>query len=107
MPKTAPKDPHSAPSLLQQASNLTATEIDVLYGLEPVYEAGSDPRFLPMGQFVSVRCPHCFERYDTDVETIYGSFDRVEDCEVCCRPIQLHFEITDAAVKRLHIERAD
>jgi ribosomal protein S27E len=97
--------PSSAKSLLAQAKLLSEQETNALYGLEPVYEAGSDPRMQPLGHFVSVRCPHCFERYDTDVETIYGSFERVEDCQICCRPIALRVDIENGDVKRLNIER--
>jgi len=98
------KKPPATP--MQQSKMPDADEINARYGLEPVYEAGSDPRMQPLGHFVSVRCPHCFERYDTDVETIYGSFERIEDCQICCRPIELRIEIENGEVKRLSAERA-
>jgi len=98
------KKPPATPFLALKMPD--ADEINALYGLEPVYEAGSDPRLQPLGHFVSVRCPHCFERYDTDVETIYGSFERIEDCQICCRPIELRVDIENGEVKRLSVERA-
>jgi ribosomal protein S27E len=63
--------------------------IDQLYGLDPVFEAGSDPRMVPLSVFHKIRCPHCHERIEVNVETVYGSQRYVEDCQVCCGPIEM------------------
>lgn len=70
--------------------------IDELYGLEPVFEPegpASATRFAT--EFVSILCPYCWERYETQVDLSGGSFSYVEDCQVCCQPIQLTCEIED------------
>ena len=70
--------------------------IDELYGLEPVYEPDGPAcatRFAT--EFVSILCPYCWERYETQVDLSGGSFSYVEDCQVCCQPIQLSCEIED------------
>jgi transcription elongation factor Elf1 len=37
----------------------------------------------------SVECPHCGEEFPTMVDTSQGGYSAVEDCAVCCRPMQL------------------
>jgi hypothetical protein len=39
-----------------------------------------------------VECPHCFEVYPTMIDTSQGAHVTIEDCTVCCRPIQLQVE---------------
>ncbi len=36
-----------------------------------------------------VRCPHCGEFYPTMIDSSQGDHTTIEDCPVCCRPIQL------------------
>ena len=40
----------------------------------------------------AVVCPYCGEGYTTMVDTSQGSHGTIEDCPVCCRPIQLTVE---------------
>jgi hypothetical protein len=42
---------------------------------------------------VQVDCPYCGERFHAVIETGDGSQDYIEDCPVCCRPIEFHIEI--------------
>lgn len=44
-------------------------------------------------QLVEVACPYCGERFDSALDWSGGSQDYVEDCAVCCRPIQ--FRLND------------
>ena len=39
---------------------------------------------------VFLSCPFCGERFETLVDTSGGEAEYVEDCPVCCRPINLH-----------------
>jgi hypothetical protein len=48
-----------------------------------------------MVESVRIRCPFCGERFEALVDASAGSADYVEDCPVCCRPIELHLR-TDA-----------
>ena len=36
-----------------------------------------------------IECPHCGEIYQTMIDTSQGGHTTIEDCAVCCRPIQL------------------
>lgn len=68
--------------------------IDALYGLEPVFEPGG-PGGHNATEFVTVQCPYCGEAFQTAVDLSAGSFSYVEDCQVCCQPIELAGEIDE------------
>lgn len=40
-----------------------------------------------------ITCPYCGERFEAVVDTSAGDSDYVEDCPVCCRPIELRLSI--------------
>jgi len=69
--------------------------IDELYGLEPVLELGRTES-LRSTEFVAIQCPYCGERFETAVDLSAGSFSYVEDCQVCCQPIELAGEVDGA-----------
>jgi hypothetical protein len=37
---------------------------------------------------VEVECPYCGESFEIEVETLEEPQEFIEDCQVCCRPIQ-------------------
>ena len=41
---------------------------------------------------VRVECPYCGEPFETGVDCSGGSQDYIEDCPVCCRPIEFRLE---------------
>jgi hypothetical protein len=45
-------------------------------------------------QSVSVQCPYCGETIEVDVELFGEDQSYIEDCNVCCRPIE--FSITES-----------
>jgi hypothetical protein len=84
-------------AVTRKVTDLNERAIDELYGLEPVYrpdEIVSD-RVEPT-VFVDVGCPYCAETYETQVDLTAGSFVYVEDCQICCQPIELFVEVNDA-----------
>ena len=42
------------------------------------------------------QCPYCGERISVVVDTSAAGQAYVEDCEVCCQPIELAFEVDEA-----------
>ena len=46
-------------------------------------------------QPVRLRCPYCGERFEALVDASAGGADYVEDCPVCCRPIEMHLRVDD------------
>jgi hypothetical protein len=83
-------------ALKGRITRLDADSIDQLYGLEPVYEPGTDrAACLAAEEFIAVRCPWCGERLETRVDVTAGEAGYIEDCEVCCRPIEFTLERAD------------
>ena len=78
--------------LRQRITRLDGPSIDELYGLPPVWEPGEASGSLLPEEFVAVRCPWCGERLQTRVDLTADEPSYVEDCEVCCRPIEFHIE---------------
>ena len=37
---------------------------------------------------VAVECPYCGESFEIEVEALEEPQEFIEDCQVCCRPIQ-------------------
>jgi cysteine-rich CPXCG protein len=76
----------------RRISRLDGASIDELYGLEPVWEPGAGTPCLTPEEFVAVRCPYCGERLETRVDLTADEPSYIEDCEVCCRPIEYAIE---------------
>lgn len=106
MPRRGPAEPPVRVPPAKPAAPSEAAAIDELYGLEPVYEP--DRAAAELGAFVTVDCPYCGERYDTPVDLTAGSFSYIEDCQVCCRPIELSGEVSEAGgLERYSARRLD
>jgi hypothetical protein len=43
-------------------------------------------------------CPYCAETISVLIDPSAPGQEYVEDCEVCCRPIQLSYEIDDGSI---------
>jgi hypothetical protein len=43
----------------------------------------------------SVQCPYCWERFTLLVDGSVEEQEYVEDCEVCCRPIDFTVQVDD------------
>ena len=43
-------------------------------------------------------CPYCWQRISMVLDTSVGSQTYVEDCEVCCKPIEVRYTIEDGTV---------
>jgi len=51
-----------------------------------------------MPEVVAVACPYCGESIEIVVDESAGDAAYVEDCPVCCRPMQVGVEVDDGAV---------
>jgi hypothetical protein len=92
-------------SSIPSSDPLDDEAIDELYGLEPVFEPGAGSGELT--QFVAVQCPHCGEQFETAVDLSAGSFRYVEDCQVCCQPIELTASLDeDGGLERVTASRS-
>ena len=101
----------TAPELVrlrQRIQQLDEASIDHLYGLEPIWEPAAGVPPLALEEFVAVACPYCGERLETRVDVTADEPAYVEDCEVCCRPIELQIERDEGgALLALQVRRLD
>ena len=84
-------------------------EVDALYGLEPVFEPGDDPSPCGAGlQARAVQCPYCGETFETAIDASAGSASYIEDCQVCCQPIEFTLNVADDGIlASLETRRSD
>ena len=61
-----------------------------------------EPRLLER----SIGCPYCGERLIIVLDLSAGSQSYVEDCQVCCQPMQVSFSAEDGELDHLQVERA-
>jgi hypothetical protein len=55
---------------------------------------------------VRIRCPFCGEAFEALVDASAGDAAYVEDCPVCCRPIEMTLRVgDDGEVDGLDVER--
>jgi hypothetical protein len=50
----------------------------------------------------SVQCPYCWERFTILIDASIEQQEYVEDCEVCCRPIDFDVQLDE--LDRLSIQ---
>jgi hypothetical protein len=85
--------------------------IDAVYGLEPVFEPGAtgpNGGAQPGSEFHQIQCPYCGEAFETLIDLSAGSANYIEDCQVCCQPIEFKVEVDDAgALEALSVGRGD
>ena len=46
-----------------------------------------------MTESITIHCPYCGEGYETVVDLSAGSQRYIEDCAVCCRPIEITLRV--------------
>ncbi len=49
-------------------------------------------------QEITAQCPYCFSPISFVCEGFSGPQSYIEDCEVCCRPIQITYSCDEGAV---------
>jgi cysteine-rich CPXCG protein len=93
--ESANKPNMNPPEKPQPEKQLSETEIDELYGLDPVIGEPStvDPASRP--EFVAVTCPYCGEGFETSADASAGPCKYVEDCQVCCQPIEMELRVDE------------
>jgi hypothetical protein len=52
-------------------------------------------------------CPYCGEKISMILESLYGGQTYIEDCEVCCRPIEVNYKAQNNEIISLDVKRLD
>ena len=52
------------------------------------------------------QCPYCFSNISMVFELYHGGQSYIEDCEVCCRPIEIFYNVEDNEVRDFKVDRA-
>jgi hypothetical protein len=87
---------------------LTDAEVDELYGLEPAIAGDTVSDNGPSTGFVRVACPYCGEEFETSVDASAGLCSYVEDCQICCQPIDMELRVDEnGAFSELVLRRGD
>jgi phage terminase large subunit GpA-like protein len=55
---------------------------------------------------IGVECPHCGEEFFIEVETTTAVVGMIEDCAVCCRPVNVRVRCEPGVVVSVEISAA-
>ena len=61
---------------------------------------------MDLEQSIELCCPYCGGVFTTFIDTSQGSFSAIEDCQICCRPIQIHADCAAGEIAFVDVERA-
>lgn len=50
------------------------------------------------------QCPHCWEEVSVLVDVSLDAQSYIEDCEVCCNPVQFHIQLKEGEVIQFDVE---
>ena len=60
-----------------------------------------------MLEFVEITCPYCGESFETGVDASSGSSSYIEDCQVCCRPMEIQLGVSGDGAFTIAVRRSD
>jgi len=55
---------------------------------------------------IQIQCPHCGETIFTTADTSQGNFSTIEDCEVCCSPMNIDVTCEPGEVEDVRVTLA-
>ncbi|HEX2138277.1 MAG TPA: CPXCG motif-containing cysteine-rich protein [Woeseiaceae bacterium] len=61
-----------------------------------------DPQLLDR----KIGCPFCGEAMEIVLDLSAGGQSYIEDCQVCCQPMQVSFAVEDGELTSIRVERA-
>ena len=63
-------------------------------------KSASTQSFILISMEYFFTCPYCFERISMVLDTSVKSQTYVEDCEVCCHPIEVRYTVVNDEVRQ-------
>lgn len=83
------------------------TDIDRLYGLEPVLGPEEGSAAIGLDEFADLQCPYCGELLTLHLDLSAGTQHYIEDCQVCCQPIEIEMQLAgDGRLEAVRAERS-
>lgn len=55
---------------------------------------------------IQIQCPHCGEIITSNADTSQGDYATIEDCEVCCRPMNVEVICEPGRVEEVRVSLA-
>jgi len=55
---------------------------------------------------IQIQCPHCGETITSTADTSQGDYSTIEDCEVCCAPMNIEIICEPGEVKDIRVSPA-
>ena len=56
---------------------------------------------------VGVQCPYCWEQITLLIDASIDMQEYIEDCEVCCRPIDFFIEVDEQGLAKINARSQD
>ncbi|MGH8284123.1 MAG: CPXCG motif-containing cysteine-rich protein [Gammaproteobacteria bacterium] len=56
---------------------------------------------------VDIQCPYCGETIEITVDCSVENQRYIEDCQICCRPIEMAIAIDEAGIPVVEVSRED
>ncbi len=61
----------------------------------------------PELEYQQISCPYCGESFETGIDGSAGSQSYIEDCQVCCRPIEFSLDVDGTGAVNVTARRDD
>ena len=52
---------------------------------------------------IQIQCPHCGETITSTADTSQGDYSTIEDCEVCCAPMNIEIICEPGCVEEVRV----
>jgi len=55
----------------------------------------------------AIRCPYCAEAMSIVIDLSAGGQSYIEDCQICCQPMQIDFDVSGETLVELKVDCGD
>ena len=55
---------------------------------------------------IEIECPHCGEIFTSSADTSEGDYTTIEDCQVCCAPMNIEIICRPGVVEEVRVTPA-
>jgi len=60
-----------------------------------------------LDESILVTCPYCGEQIELEIDCTISHQEYIEDCQVCCQPINLRVTVSDEGQLQVEAHRDD